>query len=279
METKSTAEQLSDLAHQLSVRIQRAASHTQALANEIDAWTASDPIKLTPHIASDRLSWELRVSVKPPALVEWSTHFDDAVHNLRAVLDNLVWGIAVLDGVTPRQPTKIQFPIVKERTKWKDEVERIAELPEPVRLAIESIQPFQRTGLDGTPEQDALLLLNRLSNHEKHRLAIQPSLTPDELAHSFGVEFRTDEEAEMNCPPTIEASADMFVDDAVLIRWATKTPIVRVNGNASLKGRVVVEDEVVGLLGATTVLAQLVEYVPQVMNIVLGNVSAVRSDG
>jgi hypothetical protein len=275
MQTRSTDSRLRQLAAELNVRIRRAAVHGETLARAIDGWMATDPIRLRAEIAPDRLSWELRVNLTAPPFAEWATQFDDAIHNLRATLDNLVWGIAILDGAVPKRQKALQFPIVMDRTDWKVEMRRIAELPQAVRVAIESVQPFQRSGQgDGTPEQDGLLLLNRLSNREKHRLAIQPSLSPEELAHRFGVQFRTEDEAKLNCPPDVHVSSDVFVDDAVLLRWATKTPIDKVKGEMNFKGKVVVDDDSIGPLGATTVLAQLCGYVPQVVNVILGSVQS-----
>ena len=104
-------------------------------------------------------------------------------------------------------------------------------------------------------------------------MLIQPLVNPTELAHSFAVEFRTDEEASTNVPPDVILSVDAFVSDTTLILQRTTTPIVRVSGRFDFKGQVVVVDPVVGTLGMTAVLAQLLTYVPQVLDVVLLDVA------
>lgn len=263
---------LEQLAVSLTRRIERAVEHGQSLAEQIQTWLATEPVTVVPSIADDRLSWELRVSVdNPPPLEAWASIFDDAVHNLRSTLDNLAWGLASLDGREPSKPKSIYFPIVEKRENWEQERRKIAELPASAQAAIESIQPFQRSGADGLPENDALLLLNRLSNTGKHRFAIQPVMTPHELEHSFSVDFGSDEAAARNVPPDVTMSADCFVDNAVVIRQVTKTPIVELRGQYAFRGQVVVIDPVVGAVGVTSVLAELATYVPTVADYVLGS--------
>lgn len=193
------------------------------------------------------------------------------MHNLRSALDNLAWGLAVLDGTQPTKPKAIYFPVVEKRDEWGQEKKKIAELPPLAQASIESIQPFQRTGVDGLPESDGLLLLNRFNNADKHRLAIQPTISPTELQHSFSVNFGSDEDAEKNLPPDVTLSTDIFTDGTTLLRHVTKTPIHEVKGEYDFKGQVVVIDPVLGPLGVTTVLAQLANYVPQVMDHVLNS--------
>jgi hypothetical protein len=196
--------------------------------------------------------------------------FNDAVHNLRAALDNLAWGLATAQGAAPTHPKRVQFPIVESTTDWANEARRTAELPIEAQHAIEAIQPFQRTGQNGTPQQDPLLLLHRLSNTEKHRLAFQPLLNPLTLGHSFAVEFRSDEEAAGEAPPQVEINADIFTSGTRILHQTTKSPIVTVKGTYEFKAQVVVTDEVHGPLGVTKTLADLLTYVPQAIEYVLG---------
>jgi len=261
------------LTAQLAERVRSAAEHGAKLGDQIQGWLKREPIKGTAAISDDRLSWELRVDVIEPApFLRWASTFGDGVHNLRVALDNLAWGLAALDGAQPQKPKAIFFPIVEKRTDWAQQQKQIAELPASAKAAIESIQPFQRTGVDGLPETDGLLLLGRLDNTDKHRFAIQPMLTATEIEHSFSVEFGSDEDAAKNVPPDTTISTDVFVKDAVLLRHVTKTPIVAVKGNFAFKGQVVVIDPILGPLGVTTVLAQLATYVPRVMDHILNSV-------
>lgn len=268
---------MEELAASLRSRVRRAVALGDELGTHIQQWMASEPFRVLANIAADRLSWDMCVEVDPAPFDEWSTRFSDAIHNLRSALDNLVWGLATLDGTVPKNARAIQFPLVGKAADWPAESKRIAELPMAARLAIESIQPFQRSGPDDAPERDALLLLSRMSNSDKHRVMIRPELNPAELSHSFSVQFRSDEEAALNVPPGVTLSADVFVSGTTLLRHVTKTPIVKVLGGYEFKGQVVVQDSVFGSLGITTVLAQLATYVPQVLDHVLLNVALARS--
>ena len=265
-----SSDEYRDLANSLSVRIKRANTLGEQLGTAIQQWMKSNPLSVTPTIADDRLSWDLVVRTARPPLEKWGMLYGDAIHNLRAALDNLVWGLATASGTPPSKPRQVQFPIVEKEVDWVKGSRQIAELLPVAQHAIENIQPFKRGGEHGTPEQDPLLLLNWLSNTDKHRLAILPIVQPLELQHSFAVEFRTDEEARANVPPEVEMNADPFVDGTRLFRQVTKHPIVKIKGQYGVRGRVVVVDQEHGHLGVTESLAKLVTYVPQVVDYVLG---------
>ena len=261
--------ELERLSSSLKARLSRVDKLGNELADAIQGWKASEPLQWETVIAKDRLSWSLRVRCEQPPFDEWSVIFSDAIHQLRTTLDNLAWGLAHLGGATPRKPRAIQFPIVGSLEDWPSEAKRIAELSAVARVAIESVQPFQRTGTGNSPEQDGLLLLSRLNNADKHRILLQPSISPREIEHSFQVMFRNDDEAAANGPPDVTLSADLFATEATLVLHRTKTPIESVSGNCAFGAQVVLDDSVHGALGVTTVLAQLLMYVPMVLDRVL----------
>ena len=267
------------LATLLRTRVKRSVSVGEELASQIQQWMATNPFHVRGRIADDRLSWDLLVEFDPPPFDEWSIRFGESLHNLRSALDNLVWGLATLDGTEPQRPKALQFPIVEKAADWQSESKRISELSAAARSAIEGVQPFQRNGQDGNPENDPLLLLSRLNIVDKHRVLIRPDLNPAELSHSSSVEFRTDSEASINTPPNVSLSPDAFVNGTTLLRHVTKTPIVKVVGSYGFKGQVVVQDPVGGSVGITSVLAQFAAYVPQVLDHVLLNVTISRSYG
>lgn len=114
------------------------------LATSIAAWSAENPVHLRIEIAEDRLSWEGHWEISDPPVEHWALILSDAAHQLRATLDNTLHYIAEKEGSSPKQLKDVQFPIVVEEAKWGNASRRIAMLPEPVRAAIEAIQPFQR---------------------------------------------------------------------------------------------------------------------------------------
>src|SRR4051812_17351457 len=103
------------------LRIDRAEMLGQQLAAAIQAWSQSEPWELVPHIADDRLSWQLVLKVKQsPPLEEWSLLFGEAVHNLRSSLDNMTVNIARSAGVSePKTLGKIQFPVSSTKQAWR----------------------------------------------------------------------------------------------------------------------------------------------------------------
>lgn len=266
------------LAERLRQRVARAAELGEELANEIQEWSRS-ALTMRTYIAEDRLSWEVRVDAADPPFDAWGRLFGDALHNLRAALDNLTWGLASLGGSVPQRPTNIQFPIVAERSDWRSESRRIVELPEPAQRVIEAVQPYQRLLEDADPTADGLLLLHRLDVVDKHRLALQPELQPEELSHAFSVDFGSDENAALNVPPDMTLSADVFVTGTTILRHVTKSPIVQVKGEFTIRARVVVLDDWGRAHGVTYLLAALLQYVAMVMDLVLAAVLEATGDG
>jgi hypothetical protein len=132
------------LAGKLRQRVERAAELGSALAEEIQEWVRSG-LTMRTVIADDRLSWEVKVEAIEPPFNVWGRRFGDAVQNLRAALDNLVWGLATLGGKTPDKPTSVQFPIVEVRSDWPRESKRIAELPDAARRVLAAPLPIPWT--------------------------------------------------------------------------------------------------------------------------------------
>ncbi|MFJ7278539.1 hypothetical protein [Kitasatospora sp. NPDC098663] len=113
-----------------------------------------------------------------------------------------------------------------------DGKKRIEALPEPYRIAIEEVQPFQGGGKE---EADLLLLLRDLDNSDKHHLQMKPTLDPAAASHQSTVEFETEEDAKISVPPKMEAFTPEWIDGALLLRNITKKRIARVSGNFSME--------------------------------------------
>jgi hypothetical protein len=120
----------------------------------------------------------------------WGLMLGEIVHSLRSALDALAYALADLDSPGRGDDHVTQFPIYLLGTKrfWKDDLIRrqIQHIALPHRQMIERVQPYQTS----KPARDnALALLQRLSNTDKHRgihvtlLAFDPRsfLDPDFL--------------------------------------------------------------------------------------------------
>ena len=104
----------------------------------------------------------------------------------------------------------------------------------PVEAAslIERLQPFQRNRADveGTPETDALVLLQWLNNTDKHRVPSVILIAPTEMTHSWEVQFSSDEDAKANEPPDTTVWFDALQPGVVLLEYRTNRPIAKVKG-------------------------------------------------
>lgn len=95
---------------------------------------------------------------------EWGVLIGEVIHNMRSALDHTIYATA------QRPSRKNQFPIYTSRRGWDSQAGRmLRSVPLHVAEFVESRQPFQASGTE-RPDQHMLAILNRLSNHDKHRL-------------------------------------------------------------------------------------------------------------
>jgi len=151
-------------------KLLRASEHLKALEDEIEAWFKSSPYRIARHVNVERTRYSLVVSlVSNPPLERWSLIVGDCAHNLRSALDHLVYAIATKQSPTGRLRSErtIAFPISDSvgdfnRARW-----RIKEVSEPVRTAVETLQPYNRKHATLPP---LLGVLRDLDDADKHRL-------------------------------------------------------------------------------------------------------------
>lgn len=268
-----------DLSVSLASRLAHVSDLGEQLAKAIQDWVADGHYRVEAAIAENRLSWELRLCVdEQPPLGKWGHIFANAISDLRSTLNNVLWGVAEVEGITLEKPKLVQFPIAKTASDWTQQARWVAELPVATQEAVHALQPFQRSGgVDGTPDSDPLLLLQRLSNTDKHRVALLPIVNPEELAHTFAVEFHTEEDASAQGEPQVAINVS-FENGAVLLRQVTTRPIAKVKGSHEFKARAVVIQPPHQPVPLTGGLSALLQYVNQVSAVVL-NATQARSTG
>ncbi len=104
-------------------------------------------------------SYVLRIYSQPPPEIRFAA--GDVIHNLRATIDNLIWGI----GQVFRAHNNLGLEFYRSETSFRDcYLPKIRKLPEPIRDWIESIQPY-----DGRHYIKLLNVLHHLWNRDKHR--------------------------------------------------------------------------------------------------------------
>jgi len=116
---------------------------------------------------------------------------------------------------------------------------------EPVsRLAAEhKVPPEQRArpDVEGSPENDALVLLNWISNHDKHRMTV-PFLVPlEEVEFSQLCEFASEADATENVLPNVIVHAGPLSHGEILLEHRTKHPVAKVSGQFKITARVATE--------------------------------------
>jgi len=154
----------------VNAKLQRADQHNQFLHNEIAAWMATNSYVTRPVVSSDNTRYSIvaYLTGKEPPLQAWTLVAGDCLHNLRCVLDHLVYAIAVHQSGANPPPVenKLQFPIADSHANFQSSTFRIASLSAPVQAAIESVQPYNRTHPKLPPP---LAVLRDLENIDKHR--------------------------------------------------------------------------------------------------------------
>ncbi|MGP5073760.1 hypothetical protein [Arthrobacter rhombi] len=108
-----------------------------------------------------------------PIPIELTIFLGEALHNLRAGLDNYLYAIAIIDsGVNPPpRATALQWPIALTPTEWDRNEKRLRQLSPHLIKALHRIQPFQAEN----PGWNCLRLLHDLARVDRHR-------TPHDLA-------------------------------------------------------------------------------------------------
>jgi hypothetical protein len=151
-----------------TMKLCRAVQHFNDFSTRVNQWNASRVYRAPLRISDDREFVEFLqpVGTRPP-VDEWGLHFGDAIHNIRAALDCVVWEFAHLDGGQPEKPNQVMFPVIGKRSEWRAAATRLKTVPGDLLGRIEAVQPFNSP--DSSPEANWLSIISRLDNDDKHR--------------------------------------------------------------------------------------------------------------
>ena len=154
-------------------KLARSQEHAQAIKNELRSWKDRSPYSVITHANAEctRYSVILRINEAAP-FQRWTLMFADCLSNLRAALDHLVYAIAVHEAAPnpPADEGKLMFPIADSTANFNDLImkqRRLGNISDPVRTAIEAVQPYNRPHPDIPP---LLSILRNLNNTDKHKL-------------------------------------------------------------------------------------------------------------
>jgi hypothetical protein len=203
-------------------------------------------------------------------LYHWGLLLGECIHNLRSALDNLAFALARLVSDPPSTPSALHFPICRDKSGFEksDRIRRsLDQMPAEAAALIERLQPFHRDGSEasGHPDNDPLVLLQWLSNQDKHRIPSVVLVAPTEIHHSCAVEFHSDQDAEANSSPDVTVWVDELHSGTVLLEHRTNRPVVKASGSFHVEAIVAIQT-LHKRAPVTEILSQLTYYTALVVD-------------
>lgn len=225
------------------LKLDRADEKAAALAANIAAFCRDHPITFDARLREGRLGVDLVCQMEGMIvpLKEWSLELGEIVYSLRSALDNLIYVCAQLYADPPPRPRDLQFPIVQDPGQYASAVRHIApQLREDIADMLKKVQPYQRgrPEVEGSPEHDPLVLLNWISNHDKHRMPVPFLVPPKEMNFAQLCEFASEADAAANVPPDVVVHAEPLSHGATLLEHRTKHPVTHVSGQFKITAHV-----------------------------------------
>ncbi len=155
----------------LHLRLEQAKKHMDNFNRQGARFINSTPYEMVTEKDTDGVNQLLRVKAKsekePPP--ELGFIAGDCIHNLRAILDNIVWQIGGLYGCPKRKLDKMTFPLRITPESFGESLKSLDCLPKSAIDIIESLQPYQPYRGRSDPSMHPLRVLDRLWNEDKHR--------------------------------------------------------------------------------------------------------------
>lgn len=149
------------------LKVERARDHLDTLDLEIKAFRSSKPYRVVREFDSEQRRHIFRVKIDRVLPTHIELTIGDAVHNLRATLDHIVWQLARRAVEEPS--TYTAFPIFDDLKRWRQNMTdkrcMLLEVTDGARDVIEAMQPYHRPD----PHQSILWVLHQLDIVDKHR--------------------------------------------------------------------------------------------------------------
>lgn len=221
----------------------RAKTKSERLTNSIYTFCKDHPIALEAKLREGRLGVDLICAMNDMVipLSEWSVDLGEVVYSLRSSLDNLIYVCAQQHADPPPNPRRIQFPIIQDLCQYQNVVRDITpQISSGIADLLEKIQPFQRNNpnVEGTPDLDPLVLLNWISNHDKHRMPVPFLVLPKEIGINHICEFESAQDASENVPPDVVVHVAPLSHGKTIIEHRTKHPVKMVSGKLDIVAHV-----------------------------------------
>ena len=159
---------------EIRAKLGRANEHLKALNKALDDFYQSD--FYARGMKQDRKGGVVLYvkSVKPvPPIV--SILAGETVHQLRSVLDHLMW---LLAKPTRKQESDVAFPLVSTRLRFRGTRQKMPGVPRGVRTVVESLQPYHSRKW---PDTALLGVIQAISNRDKHRTLATTAVSLESL--------------------------------------------------------------------------------------------------
>jgi len=171
------------------LKFSRAVEHLNALNEAVKGFNDTNPCTIVPELNEQTGECVLRVKILKTPTLEWAVVIGDIAHELRSLLDHMVWQLALSQVTLPYGKT--EFPIFTGSALYnRDGLRKIPNLSASQKAFIEGLQPYH-AGQDAYTHP--LWLLHELNNTDKHRLLPITNLVivygPDPPGQ-FGIRFR-----------------------------------------------------------------------------------------
>jgi hypothetical protein len=236
----------------VELRLARARMHAEALGASVAEWQ-SHPLSAHGEISADRRKYSLVLNdfAAVPPIEFWGMLIGDCIHNLRSALDNLCFSAARLKRDPPAHARAIQFPIFDTREVYRDKAARTLEqLPDAAVDVLEHFQPFQK-GVADEIQRHALMMLQHMSNQDKHRIPMVALLRVHQRDHRQDLTFESETEAQewIAAAPQFVIEGGPVWPGSTLVSVTCSQPAGRIQGTVNIEAFPAI-DTPIGLQGA-----------------------------
>ena len=177
------------------LKLNRAAFHLGHLKQIVEGFSESKPYTFFVEPSPSPPDFVLRVRINHNLPNGCGLVAGDFVHNVRSALDHLIYEISTLPA-DHKGRRHLYFPLCQTESEYrKNEERQLLGVGESERAIVEQFQPFN---VSGGHHDDALVLLGKISNFDKHRaiaivcaISNLDKLVPTKGAFS-GIEFSGD---------------------------------------------------------------------------------------
>lgn len=155
-------------------KVERAKQHIRDLDAQRIAFLGDNPYRTTPEFHPEYSATAYFLDEYAPIPEAISLVAGDALHNLRAALDYVVYAFAS-KGLSPAERAKLYFPISKSAEDYNSEsLGKTAGVPKYIKKRIDRLKPYKGGN-------DLLWGLHRLNIIDKHRLLVTVGVNVTEV--------------------------------------------------------------------------------------------------